>query len=157
MTAHNHEKWMAHALELAAKAELAGEVPVGAVIVKDNIIVGEGWNKPISSNDPTAHAEITALRSAAEALKNYRLVDCTMYVTIEPCTMCAGAIVHGRIKRLVFGATEPKAGAVVSASHVLDSPELNHQVEYQGGVLGNECSEKVSAFFKRRREEKKKG
>jgi tRNA(Arg) A34 adenosine deaminase TadA len=152
--------FMREALALAAKAELEGEVPVGALVVCEGEVVGRGWNRPIVACDPTAHAEIVALRQAAEHLGNYRLSKCTLYVTIEPCTMCAGAIVHSRIERLVFGAPEPKAGVVLSNGQLLDAENLNHKVLYEGGVLADECSAVMSAFFKKRRamkkEEKKK-
>lgn len=149
------EHWMQYAINLASKGELIGEVPVGAVIVSDNNILGEGWNQPISSHDPTAHAEIVALRQAAANLQNYRLVGATLYVTLEPCTMCVGALVHARIARLVFGTTEPKAGAVISQSHTLDSEYFNHKVVYSGGLLATECQHQLSRFFQWRREQKK--
>lgn len=148
-------KFMQAALELAARAEVEGEVPVGALVVRDGEILGRGWNRPISGCDPTAHAEIIALREAASKIANYRLSDCTLYVTIEPCTMCAGAIVHARVKHLVFGAPEPKAGVVLSNGQLLDRDNLNHRVSYEGGVLAEECSGMISAFFKRRRALKK--
>ncbi|WP_271273403.1 tRNA adenosine(34) deaminase TadA [Aliamphritea hakodatensis] len=154
-TSEDDEKWMAYALKLADKAAEKGEVPVGAVVVRDGEVLGEGWNRPISGHDPCAHAEIIALRDAAANVANYRLVDATLYVTIEPCTMCAGAIIHSRVKRLVFGATEPKAGAVISNGQVLDQPWMNYRVEYQGGVMAERCSDCISAFFQQRREEKK--
>ncbi len=147
--------WMDHALRLADKAEALDEVPVGAVVVCDGKVVGEGWNQPITACDPSAHAEIMALRQAARALENYRLPSATLYVTIEPCTMCAGAIVHARIKRLVFGAAEPKSGALVSNAQVFDSDYVNHRVDYCGGVADTACRTKMSDFFKRRRAEKK--
>ncbi len=149
------EHWMRHALKLAERAESLGEVPVGAVVVLDGQVIGEGWNQPISGHDPTAHAEVMALRDAAARIQNYRLVGATIYVTIEPCSMCAGALVHSRIQRLVFGATEPKAGAVGSASNLLDSPWMNYRISYQGGVLAETCSARISAFFQRRREQKR--
>ncbi len=149
------QQFMEAALELAEEAEAAGEVPVGAVIVCEDKIIGRGWNRPISGCDPTAHAEIIALRDAATQLDNYRLSDCTLYVTIEPCTMCAGAIVHARVQRLVFGAPEPKAGVVLSNGQLLDRDNLNHRVSYEGGVLAQECSDRISSFFKRRRALKK--
>jgi len=124
---------------------------VGAVVVAGDRIVGEGWNQPISLSDPTAHAEIIALRQAANELNNYRLVDCTLYVTIEPCTMCAGALVHARVKRLVFGALEARAGAVVSSAEVLNNPNLNHKVEVVSGVLAEECGELVRSYFQLKR------
>ncbi len=152
---HSHEFWMEKAIALAEKAALLDEVPVAAIVVKDNQIVAEGWNRPITTCDPTAHAEIIALREAGKALNNYRLPGCTLYVTIEPCSMCAGAIVHSRIDQLVFGATEPKAGAVVSNGCLFEGPHLNHVLEYISGVLAEQCSEQISAFFSRRRAEKK--
>jgi len=147
--------FMREALQLASCAEAEGEVPVGAVVVHDGEIVGRGWNKPISGCDPTAHAEIIALRDAATRLSNYRLPDCTLYVTIEPCAMCAGAIVHSRVARLVFGASEPKAGVVLSNGQFLDRGNLNHKVIYEAGLLADECSGMISAFFKKRRAAKR--
>lgn len=144
-------QWMDRAIMLASQAEALGEVPVGAVIVKDGIVLGEGFNQPISQNDPTAHAEVIALRNAAAAIENYRLVDATLYVTLEPCSMCVGAMVHGRIARLVYGATEPKAGAVESATPLINADWFNHQIEVKGGVLADKCSEQLSRFFKHRR------
>ncbi|WP_409525088.1 tRNA adenosine(34) deaminase TadA [Nitrincola sp. MINF-07-Sa-05] len=146
------EYWMAAALERAALAAQRLEVPVGAVVVLAGEIIGEGWNQPISGDDPTAHAEVVALRDAARRIGNYRLVDADLYVTIEPCMMCVGAMVHARIRRLIFGATEPKAGAVVSQLRALELPHLNHQIEYQGGVLADQCSEQIRAFFRSRRQ-----
>ncbi len=146
---------MRYALALAERAAEAGEVPVGAVVVLDGEVIGEGWNRPISGHDPTAHAEIMALRAAARAVANYRLVDAQLYVTIEPCTMCAGALVHARIRRLVFGAQEPKAGAVISNARVFDQPWLNHRIDYCGGVLADACSARIGAFFRQRRAQKK--
>lgn len=148
-------KWMHHALALAARAEVQNEVPVGAVVVLNDEIIGEGWNRPISACDPTAHAEIVALREAAARVGNYRLPGATLYVTIEPCTMCAGAIVHSRLARLVFAATEPKAGAVVSNARVFEQPHMNHQLEYCGGVCREEASALIQGFFQRRRQELK--
>lgn len=145
------EHWMRRALALAAQAEMAGEVPVGAVIVKEGRVIGEGWNQPISSADPTAHAEIVALRMAAATENNYRLPGCTLYVTLEPCTMCVGALVHARIERLVYGTTEPKAGAVASQMSLLDGAHFNHRVSYQGGVLADDCQHQLSHFFQQRR------
>ncbi|MDH5190786.1 MAG: tRNA adenosine(34) deaminase TadA [Gammaproteobacteria bacterium] len=144
-------QYMQHALSLADKAEQEGEVPVGAVLVKDNEIIGEGWNHPISKHDPTAHAEIMALRDAAERIGNYRLPDTTLYVTLEPCVMCAGAIIHARVRKVVFGARDPKTGAAGSVFDVLGTDKLNHKVEVKSGVLEKECSEKLTAFFKARR------
>lgn len=149
----NDEYWMARALELAAKGALIGEVPVGAVIVRNGKELGTGYNTPISGCDPTAHAEICALRDAAARAENYRLSGATLYVTLEPCTMCVGAIVHGRISRLVYGACEPKAGAIESARRTLDETNLNWQVEAVGGILQDECSRMISDFFSRRRAE----
>lgn len=151
MTNHKHEHWMQLALELARAAEAKGEVPVGAVLVKDNVVVGEGYNQVISLNDPSAHAEILALRNAAALLQNYRLPQTTLYVTIEPCSMCAGAIVHARVKHLVFAAAEPRAGAIVSQGSFLENDYLNHRTTFQSGVLEQECSQLVSDFFKSKR------
>ena len=147
---------MRRALELADKAESLGEIPVGAVLV-DNTgkIIGEGWNLSIVNSDPTAHAEIVALRHAAQCIQNYRLLNTTLYVTLEPCTMCAGAILHSRIKRLVFGASDAKTGAVGSRFHFFDDYKMNHSLEITGGVLQEECSRRLSAFFQKRREQKK--
>ncbi len=145
------ELWMEEALRLAHRAELAGEVPIGAVVVFEQKIVGRGWNQPVSANDPTAHAEIVALRESARALGNYRLSGCELYVTLEPCAMCAGAMVHARIARLVFGARDPKAGAAGSVLQVLNDPKLNHRVEVSEGVLGGRCMEMLQAFFRERR------
>ena len=147
---------MCRALELADKAESLGEIPVGAVLVDDTgKIIGEGWNLSIVNADPTAHAEIVALRHAAQCIQNYRLLNTTLYVTLEPCTMCAGAILHSRIKRLVFGASDAKTGAVGSRFHFFDDYKMNHSLEITGGVLQEECSRKLSAFFQKRREQKK--
>ena len=143
--------FMARALELAREAERAGEVPVGAVIVKDGVIVGEGWNRPISTNDPTAHAEIVALRAAAEKLGSYRLLDTTLYVTLEPCPMCAGAMVHARVKRLVYAAADPRAGAAGTIFNVVQHPSLNHRVECEAGLMAEECGTMLRAFFQGRR------
>lgn len=143
--------WMTRALALASEAGMRGEVPVGAVVVMDDQEIGSGFNMPISGCDPTAHAEIRALRDAAARRGNYRLPGATLYVTLEPCTMCVGAIVHSRISRLVFGASEPKAGAVISARQTLDEPHLNWRVETCGGVLESDCSRIISSFFSERR------
>ena len=142
---------MWHALRLAQRAEQQGEVPVGALLVKDERCIAEAWNQPIQSNDPTAHAEIVALRKAGQVLQNYRLIDTTMYVTLEPCVMCMGAIAHARVKRLVFGAFDPKRGAVCHALQLSDAPFLNHRVDWSGGVLEQNCSEMLIDFFKARR------
>ncbi|MCV6605312.1 MAG: tRNA adenosine(34) deaminase TadA, partial [Porticoccaceae bacterium] len=147
MTDQSHNDCMSRALALAAEAEKQGEVPVGAVLVRDGEVVGEGWNRPISGCDPSAHAEIVAIRDAAKNLQNYRLSDTTMYVTIEPCTMCIGAMIHARVARIVFGAKEPRAGAVCSHLQLLDNDHYNHKIEWQGGVMENECSEIISRFF----------
>ncbi len=143
--------FMSRALELARAAEAAGEVPVGALIVKDGEVIAEGWNRPISTNDPTAHAEIVAMRAAAERLGSYRLLDTTLYVTLEPCPMCAGAMVHARIKRLVFAATDPRAGAAGSVFNIVQHPSLNHRLEITGGVMAEECSDHLRKFFIARR------
>jgi tRNA(adenine34) deaminase len=148
-------QWMNHAFALAAQGGELGEVPVGAVIVCDNQVIGEGFNQPIASHDPTAHAEIVALRQAAQKVQNYRLVGSTLYVTLEPCTMCVGALVHARIERLVFATTEPKAGAVVSKSQLLDNDYFNHRIHYSGGLLAQQCQYQLSDFFARRREQKR--
>ncbi len=142
---------MRRALELAHEAAAAGEVPVGALVVLDNEVIGEGWNRPISAQDPTAHAEMVAVRAAAQSLANYRMPGATLYVTLEPCTMCAGALVHARISRLVFGASEPKAGAVISQARTLEQPALNWRVQVEGGLLADECSALLSGFFRERR------
>jgi tRNA(adenine34) deaminase len=142
---------MRHAIRLAQRAEQQGEVPVGAVIVKDDRCIAEGWNIPITSHDPTAHAEIVALRSAGIQVANYRLTDATLYVTLEPCVMCIGAMSHARIKRLVFGAYDPKRGAVCNALSLTDASFLNHRISWDGGVLETECSEMLRFFFKARR------
>ena len=128
-----HVGFMSRALELAREAERAGEVPVGAVIVRDGVIVGEGWNRPISTNDPTAHAEIIAMRSAAQNLSTYRLLDTTLYVTLEPCAMCAGAMVHARVRRLIYATTDPRAGAAGSVFNIVQHSALNHRVECERG------------------------
>lgn len=149
------ERWMHHAMALASKAEGIGEIPVGAVLVLDGEVVGEGWNRSISEHDACAHAEIMALRAAGTRLQNYRLLDTTLYVTLEPCCMCAGALIHSRVKRVVYGARDLKTGAAGSVFEILQDPRHNHSVELQGGVLAEVCSAQLSAFFKRRRAEKK--
>jgi len=146
-----HDTHMRAALDEARQAFDAGEVPVGAVVVLDGEIVGRGFNQPIRAEDPTAHAEVVALRAAARSLGNYRLVGTTLYVTIEPCLMCVGAMVHARVGTLVFGATEPKAGAVVSACRAHELPSLNHRIEVVSGVLDEECRAIIQEFFKTRR------
>ncbi len=150
-----HEYWMRHALTLAQRAWDEGEVPVGAVLVHNNQVIGEGWNRPIGRHDPTAHAEIMALRQGGLVLQNYRLLDTTLYVTLEPCVMCAGAMVHGRIGTLVFGARDAKTGAVGSLMDITGHPGMNHQVQVIEGILATECAAMLSAFFRQRRLEKK--
>ncbi|MFI3157853.1 MAG: tRNA adenosine(34) deaminase TadA [Methylococcaceae bacterium] len=145
------EAWMRYAIRLAQRAEQQGEVPVGAIVVKDNRCIAEGWNIPITSHDPTAHAEVVALRGAGVHVANYRLTDATLYVTLEPCVMCIGAMSHARIKRLVFGAYDPKRGAVCNALSLTDASFLNHRISWDGGVLEAECSEMLRDFFKARR------
>jgi len=142
---------MQEALRAAQRALDAGEVPVGAVVVCNDKIVGQGWNRNLIDSDPTAHAEVIALREAGTAVGNHRLGDCELFVTIEPCAMCAGAMVHARLKRLVYGADDPKAGAVHSVMQVLNHPSLNHQMEVTGGVLAGRCAELLQAFFRSRR------
>ena len=145
--------FMALALRLAAVALERGEVPVGAVVVLDGAVIGEGFNQPISATDPTAHAEIVALRDASHRVGNYRLPGAVLYVTIEPCQMCVGAMVHARIGRVVYGTPEPKAGAIESAMHAHEHPSLNHRMEAVGGVLEEQCREIIQGFFKGRRSE----
>jgi tRNA(adenine34) deaminase len=145
------ELYMRRALQLAACGEAEGEVPVGAVVVHEGRVVAEAWNRPISLCDPTAHAEILALRAAGQALENYRLPGAALYVTLEPCAMCAGAMVHARIARLVYGAADPRVGAVDSHADLLRAAGLNHRVEVTGGVLASECSAMLQAFFRARR------
>ena len=142
---------MREALALAARAQVLGEVPVGAIVVKNNEIIGRGFNQPITSNDPTTHAEIVALRDASHRLKNYRLVDCELYVTLEPCMMCVGAMLHARLKRVVFGASDPKTGACGSVINLPQEEKLNHHAKFEGGVLSEECSAVLRAFFQARR------
>ncbi len=150
------EDWMALALKQASKAASENEIPVGAIVVLEGEVVGEGYNSPISLCDPTAHAEIQAIRMACKAVGNYRLPNSTLYVTLEPCSMCAGAIVHARIGRVVYGATEPKSGAVVSQGRFFDAPFLNHRVEVTENVLSEQASVQLTEFFQMRREQKKK-
>jgi tRNA(adenine34) deaminase len=142
---------MEEALRAAQRALQAGEVPIGAVVVCEGQIIGRGWNRNIGDNDPTAHAEIVALRQAAATVGNHRLAECDLFATIEPCPMCAGAMVHARIKRLVYGADDPKAGAVHSAMQVLNHEQLNHKVEVRSGILAGRCAELLQTFFKTRR------
>lgn len=145
------ELWMEEALRCAQRALEAGEVPVGAVVVCDGKVVGRGWNQNISDSDPTAHAEVRALREAGANLGNHRLGDCDLFATIEPCAMCAGALVHARVRRLVYGSDDPKAGAVHSVMQVLNHPGLNHKIEVCGGVLAGRCSEILQEFFRSKR------
>jgi tRNA(adenine34) deaminase len=146
---------MEEALRDAQRALEAGEVPVGAVVVSDGRIVGRGWNRNLTDSDPTAHAEIIALREAGTTLGNHRLGACELFATIEPCAMCAGALVHARVKRLIYGADDPKTGAVHSVMQVLNHPQLNHRIEITGGVLAGRCAELLQSFFQRRRSEQK--
>ncbi|QLC74053.1 tRNA adenosine(34) deaminase TadA [Pseudomonas sp. LPB0260] len=145
------QHFMREALALAAEGAALGEVPVGAVLVLGGAVIGRGFNCPISTHDPSAHAEMVAIRAAAQALGNYRLPGSTLYVTLEPCSMCAGLIVHSRVERVVYGATEPKAGVAMSRGEFFSQGFLNHRVLIEGGVLAQECSELLSAFFKARR------
>ena len=145
------ERFMRHALGLAQRAREEGEVPVGAVVVLDEKVIGEGWNRPISASDPTAHAEIQAMRAAASTRKNYRLVGATLYVTLEPCAMCVGAMFHARLRRVVFGAADPKTGAAGSTVNLFEEKRLNHHALVQGGVLAAECGALLSSFFAARR------
>lgn len=145
------ELFMRRALELAGEAQQRGEVPVGAVLVRDDEIIGEGYNQPISGCDPTAHAEVVALRDAALRVGNYRLPGSTLYVTIEPCTMCAGALVHARVERVVYGTREPKSGVAVSNLGLFDAAHFNHRIVCEGGVLEQDCAERMRDFFKSRR------
>jgi tRNA(adenine34) deaminase len=145
------ELWMRYAFRLAQRAEEQGEVPVGAIVVKDDQCIAEGWNMSIATHDPTAHAEMVALRKAGLVMENYRLCQGTLYVTLEPCVMCMGAIIHARVKRLVFGAFDPKRGAVCNALSLANTSFLNHQISWDGGVLEMECSELLKCFFRVRR------
>jgi len=154
-SASSDELWMEEALRVAQRALDAGEVPVGAIVVRAGKIVGRGWNRNLTDVDPTAHAEILALREAGARVGNHRLGDCELFATIEPCAMCAGAMVHARLKRLVYGADDPKAGAVHSVLQVLNHPRLNHQMEVSRGVLATRCAELLQSFFRQRREEQK--
>lgn len=149
------ETWMRRALTLAEEATLLGEVPVGAVLVRDGVVLGEGFNQPISSHDPTAHAEVVALRNAARSGANYRLPGTTLYVTLEPCTMCVGAMIHARVERLVYGTTEPKAGVVESQNQLAQTPYYNHTLAWEGGVLADECQRQLTTFFRERRAQAK--
>jgi tRNA(adenine34) deaminase len=147
--------FMQIALDLAQQAAAAGEVPVGAIVVKDGEIIGRGSNAPITTHDPTAHAEIRAMRDAAQQIGNYRLVGCTLYVTLEPCAMCTGAIQHARIAKLIYGASDPKTGACGSVVNLMAEPKLNHHTEISGGVLATECGTLLSSFFSTRRKKAK--
>jgi tRNA(adenine34) deaminase len=148
------QTYMQTALDLAGQAALAGEVPVGAIVVKDGVIVGRGYNAPILQHDPSAHAEIQAMRDAANTLGNYRLVGCTLYVTLEPCAMCSGAMQHARIARLVYGASDPKTGACGSVINLMAEPRLNHHTEVSSGVMAEQCGTVLSQFFASRRKNK---
>lgn len=157
MSAELDEQWMRRALELAEQAAAAGEVPVGAVLVHGGEVVGEGCNGPIAGHDATAHAEIQAIRQAGQRLGNYRLLDTTLYVTLEPCAMCVGAIIHARVGRVVYGATDPKTGAVLSVFELLGSERHNHRPAVRGGVLAEACGERLRAFFQERRAARRRG
>lgn len=148
---HEHTAWMREALTEAQAAAVAGEVPIGAVVVHNGAIIGRGQNRVLRDLDPTSHAEIVAMREAAQALRNYRLLDCDLYVTLEPCAMCAGAMIHARIARLVYAAADPKAGAVTSVLQVLNHSRLNHQMSVEIGLLRDEASELLREFFRQRR------
>ena len=152
----NDQLWMEHAIALAAQAASENEIPVGAIVVFNDEIIGEGYNSPISLCDPTAHAEIQAIRMACKAMNNYRLPGATLYVTLEPCSMCAGAIVHARVDRVVYAATEPKSGVVESQGQFFEAPFLNHKVKVVSGVLAETASNQLTQFFQYRREQKKK-
>jgi tRNA(adenine34) deaminase len=145
------EDFMRRALELARRAQDEGEVPVGALVVLEEKVIGEGWNRPISTSDPTAHAEVQAMRAAAASLRNYRLLGSTLYVTLEPCAMCVGAMFHARVRRVVFGAADPKTGAAGSTVNLFEEKRLNHHALVQGGVLAAECGALLSGFFASRR------
>lgn len=149
------EFWIAYAMQLATRAEAIGEIPVGAVLVLDDEVIAEGWNCSINEHDATAHAEIMAIRAAGARIGNYRLLDAVLYVTLEPCVMCAGALIHSRVKRVVYGAADLKTGAAGSVFPLLQDPRHNHRVEITAGVLADACSAQLSHFFKRRRAEKK--
>lgn len=151
MTEEQHHYWMKKAFELAGKAEAAGEVPVGAVLVKDDTLVAEGWNQPISSHDATSHAEIMAMREAGKKLNNYRLNGTTLYVTLEPCSMCVGAMIHARVSKVVYGASEPRTGALGGAFSLLQASQHNHVFEVVSGVMADECRVLLQNFFQCRR------
>tara|TARA_R110002167_G_scaffold359440_1_gene576116 strand:+ start:17715 stop:18248 length:534 start_codon:yes stop_codon:yes gene_type:complete len=152
---HDDQYFMQRAFELAQQAEQLDEIPVGAVVVYQGIIIGEGFNQSILLNDPSAHAEMIAIRQAGKHLNNYRLLDCTLYVTLEPCSMCAGLLVHGRIKRLVYASPDLKTGAAGSVFNLVGTSQLNHMIVVDNGIMAQQCSELLSGFFKRRRSEKK--
>ncbi len=156
MAEANNQLFMREALDLAVLAAAEGEVPVGAVVVKGGVVVGRGFNRPITSNDPTSHAEIVALRDAARQLNNYRLVDCTLYVTLEPCAMCVGAMLHARLARVVWGAPEPKSGACGSVINLPAEDKLNHHTTFTGGVMADESSAILREFFRQRRAREEK-
>jgi tRNA(adenine34) deaminase len=151
MSNEQHQYWMGKALALARKAEAAGEVPVGAVLVKDGELIAEGWNQPISSHDATSHAEIMAMREAGKRLDNYRLIDTVMYVTLEPCSMCVGAMIHARVSKVVYGAPEPRTGALGGAFNLLEANDHNHNFVVTSGVLADESRAMLQNFFKSRR------
>lgn len=151
MHAELDRQFMQQAIEQAQLAALAGEVPVGAVLVRDGEVISKAFNQPITHHDPSAHAEMLALRQAALAEQNYRLTGTTLYVTLEPCTMCAGAILHARVDRVVFGAPDPKTGAAGSVTDVFSSKQINHQTSVEGGIMGDECGQLLRSFFKERR------
>lgn len=155
MTDKDDEYWMRYAMTLATRAQENNEVPVGAVLVHNGEMIAEGWNHPIGDHDPTAHAEMMALRRGGKALENYRLLETTLYVTLEPCTMCAGAMIHSRISRLVYGARDAKTGAAGSLLDILQHPGMNHRITVEGGVLAEECAHQLSEFFRQRRAQKK--
>ena len=155
MTDKNDEYWMRYAMTLATRAQENNEVPVGAVLVQGGEVIAEGWNHPIGDHDPTAHAEMMALRNGGKALENYRLLDTTLYVTLEPCTMCAGAMIHSRISRLVYGARDAKTGAAGSLLDILHHPGMNHRIVVEGGVLAEAWANQLSEFFRQRRAQKK--
>lgn len=145
------EVWMAEALHCAQRALEAGEVPIGAVVMREGRVIGRGWNRNLTDNDPTAHAEIVAMREAGRTVGNHRLVGCELFVTIEPCAMCAGAVIHARLRRLVYGAGDPKAGAIHSILQVVNHPSMNHQMDVRGGVLAGRAAEILQEFFRRHR------
>jgi tRNA(adenine34) deaminase len=154
MRTNSDEIWMEEALRAAQRALDEGEVPVGAVVIRAGEVVGRGWNQNLASHDPTAHAEVIALREAGATIGNHRLVDCELFATIEPCAMCGGALVHARLKRLVYGADDPKAGAVRSVMQVVNHPGLNHEMEVRGGILAGRCADLLQVFFQERRANK---